>query len=61
VMPAAFWWLSVTGSVMLLAYFTIGKNDAVGILSNLFPAFVSVYNLGVHLRERRRRGAARGR
>lgn len=54
VMPVAFWWLSVFGSLMLLAYFTVGKNDSVGILSNLFPAFVSVYNLAVHLRGKRR-------
>ncbi|BFI96572.1 MAG: hypothetical protein RSP_20820 [Rhodanobacter sp.] len=50
VMPLSFWWLSVTGSALLLAYFTIGKNDSVGIISNFFPAFVSVYNLWVHLR-----------
>ncbi|HET7663108.1 MAG TPA: lipid-A-disaccharide synthase N-terminal domain-containing protein [Rhodanobacteraceae bacterium] len=53
VMPQAFWWLSVCGSVLLLAYFTVGKNDSVGILSNLFPAFVSVYNLVVHLRHKK--------
>ena len=55
VMPLAFWWLSVCGSALLLAYFIIGKNDSVGILSNFFPAFVSIYNLVVHMRETRRR------
>lgn len=50
VMPLAFWWLSVCGSMLLLAYFIFGKNDSVGILSNFFPVFVSVYNLVVHLR-----------
>ncbi|MDQ6646576.1 MAG: lipid-A-disaccharide synthase N-terminal domain-containing protein [Pseudomonadota bacterium] len=50
VMPLAFWWLSVFGSILLLAYFIFGKNDSVGILSNFFPVFVSVYNLYVHLR-----------
>jgi lipid-A-disaccharide synthase-like uncharacterized protein len=50
VMPLAFWWLSVFGSALLLAYFVFGKNDSVGILSNFFPVFVSVYNLVVHLR-----------
>ena len=54
VMPLAFWWLSVAGSAMLLAYFVIGKNDSIGIISNFFPVFVSVYNLGVHLRHRKR-------
>ncbi len=53
VMPPAFWWLSITGSVLLLTYFTFGKNDSVGVLSNLFPAFVSIYNLAVHLRARK--------
>ena len=53
VMPLSFWWLSVFGSVLLLAYFTVGKNDSVGILSNFFPVFVSVYNLIVHLRHRK--------
>ncbi len=50
VMPLSFWWLSVFGSALLLAYFIVGKNDSVGILSNFFPVFVSVYNLIVHLR-----------
>ncbi|KZC15744.1 lipid A biosynthesis acyltransferase [Rhodanobacter sp. FW510-R12] len=53
VMPLSFWWLSVCGSALLLMYFVIGKNDSVGIISNFFPAFVSVYNLVVHLRHRR--------
>lgn len=55
VMPLAFWWLSVFGSTLLLAYFIVGKNDSVGILSNFFPVFVSVYNLIVHLRHQRNR------
>ena len=58
VMPLAFWWLSVLGSALLLAYFTIGKNDSVGILSNFFPAFVSVYNLVIHMRHMKRERAA---
>ncbi len=53
VMPLAFWWLSVFGSGLLLAYFIFGKNDSVGILSNFFPVFVSVYNLIVHLRHQK--------
>ena len=52
-MPRAFWWLSVFGSVLLLSYFTFGKNDSVCILANAFPAFVSVYNLFVDYRHRR--------
>ena len=53
VMPLSFWVLSVCGSILLLAYFVVGKNDSVGILSNLFPVGVSVYNLLMHLRHHR--------
>ena len=48
-----FWYMSVTGSVLLLAYFTWGKNDSVGILSNLFPALIAVYNLYLDVRSGR--------
>ena len=44
-LPRVFWYMSVSGSLLLLAYFTFGKNDSVGILSNLFPVFVASYNL----------------
>lgn len=44
-MPRTFWYMSASGSVLLLAYFIFGKNDSVGILSNLFPLFVALYNL----------------
>jgi lipid-A-disaccharide synthase-like uncharacterized protein len=58
VVPTVFWFMSITGSLLLLAYFTFGKNDSVGILSNLFPAGVAVYNLYLDLTNRReRRGA----
>jgi lipid-A-disaccharide synthase-like uncharacterized protein len=53
VMPLSFWVLSVCGSVLLLAYFIFGKNDSVGILANLFPVVVSVYNLVMHLRHQK--------
>jgi lipid-A-disaccharide synthase-like uncharacterized protein len=36
-----------------LSYFTFGKNDSVGILSNLFPACVAIYNLVLDLRHKR--------
>lgn len=52
-MPRAFWIMSVVGSISLLAYFTLGKNDSVGILSNLFPAFVSCYNLFLDIKNGR--------
>ena len=48
--PRVFWYMSVSGSLLLLAYFTFGKNDSVGILSNLFPVFIAGYNLYLDLR-----------
>jgi lipid-A-disaccharide synthase-like uncharacterized protein len=53
VMPRAFWYMSVVGSVMLLCYFTMGKSDSVGVLSNLFPAFTGAYNLWMDMKMRR--------
>ena len=55
VMPTLFWYMSIVGSLALLTYFTFGKNDSVGILSNLFPAFIASYNLYLDLRRRRLR------
>ena len=57
VVPTAFWLMSISGSLLLLAYFTFGKNDSVGILSNLFPAGVAIYNLYLDVRHRRREEA----
>lgn len=60
--PRLFWYMSLTGSVMLLCYFTFGKNDSVGILSNLFPSFIAAYNLYLdfgHMK-RAKDGAAAG-
>lgn len=45
VMPRLFWYMSISGSLMLLCYFIFGKNDSVGILSNAFPFLVASYNL----------------
>lgn len=60
VMPEAFWWLSVCGSILLLAYFIFGKNDSVGVLSNLFPAFVALYNLITHRKYRKAVASGQG-
>ena len=43
--PRAFWIISLMGSAMVTSYFIFGKNDAVGILTNLLPASVAFYNL----------------
>lgn len=49
--PRLFWYMSLTGSLLLLSYFVFGKNDSVGILSNLFPAAIAGYNLLLDLRK----------
>ena len=53
VLPALFWYMSVSGSILLLLYFIFGKNDSVGVLSNMFPCTVALYNLYLHHRARR--------
>jgi len=55
--PRAFWYMSLAGSLLLLSYFVFGKNDSVGVLSNLFPASIAAYNLVLDSRKRQR-GAA---
>lgn len=52
-MPVLFWYMSMAGSLMLLCYFIFGKNDSVGILSNLFPTGIAAYNLYLELTHRR--------
>jgi lipid-A-disaccharide synthase-like uncharacterized protein len=52
-MPRMFWYMSVVGSLLTLSYFVFGKNDSVGILSNLFPSFVACYNLWLDIRTNR--------
>ena len=56
-MPRLFWYMSLTGSLLLLTYFVFGKNDSVGILSNLFPAGIAGYNLMLDLRRGQRQTA----
>ncbi len=50
--PRAFWYLSLVGSLCILSYFVFGKNDSVGVLSNLFPAFVAMYNLSLDIKSK---------
>jgi lipid-A-disaccharide synthase-like uncharacterized protein len=57
VIPIGYWVMSMVGSVLLLSYFVRGKNDSVGILSNLFPCFVASYNLFLELAHRRKTNA----
>ncbi len=58
VIPRVFWIMSVSGSVLLLSYFIFGKNDSVGVLSNLFPTGVAIYNLLMDIRAGRREAQA---
>ena len=51
VIPRAFWVMSLAGSLMTLSYFLFSsKQDAVGVLQNLFPAFTAAYSLWLDLR-----------
>jgi lipid-A-disaccharide synthase-like uncharacterized protein len=51
--PVSFWYMSLAGSFLLLAYFIWGRNDSVGIISNLFPCLVAAYNLRLDTSHRR--------
>lgn len=53
VFPGLFWTMSLLGSALLLSYFVWGKNDSVGVLSNLFPMGVALYNFFMHHRAER--------
>lgn len=55
--PGLFWIMSISGSALLLAYFIWGKNDSVGVLSNLFPMGVALYNLAMHRSHRQSQSA----
>ncbi len=49
-MPRMFWYMSLTGSICLLSYFIWGKNDSVGVLQNLAPSAIALYNLILDVR-----------
>lgn len=53
VIPRVFWYMSVVGSLMTLGYFSFSaKQDSVGVLQNLFPAFTALYNLYLDIKHR---------
>lgn len=56
--PRLFWYMSLTGSLLLLSYFIFGKNDSVGILSNLMPSAIAGYNLYLDIRSGHRSNKA---
>ena len=51
--PRSFWIISLMGSAMVTSYFIWGKNDSVGVLTNLLPASVALYNLVMDIRHGR--------
>lgn len=53
VLPRLFWYMSMTGNVLLLSYFAFSIHDSVGVLANLFPVLIALYNLSLELRHRR--------
>ena len=53
VIPRIFWYMSVGGSLMTLSYFMFSaKQDSVGVLQNLFPAFTALYSLWLDIKHR---------
>lgn len=53
VIPRVFWYMSLIGSVMTLSYFLFSqKQDAVGVIQNLFPAFTAAYSLWLDIKYR---------
>ncbi|AMN48055.1 membrane protein [Steroidobacter denitrificans] len=57
--PRLFWYMSLGGSLMALSYFLFSsKQDAVGALQNLLPAFTAAYSLYLDICHGRRQRAA---
>lgn len=53
VIPRLFWYMSILGSLMTLSYFLFSaKQDAVGVLQNLFPSFTAAYSLYLDIKHR---------
>ena len=53
VIPRLFWYMSIIGSLMTLSYFIFSqKQDSVGIIQNLVPAFTAVYSLYLDIKHR---------
>jgi lipid-A-disaccharide synthase-like uncharacterized protein len=51
VVPAAFWWLSLTGSLLLLTY-SLRQRDSVFIFAYLFTWIPYIRNLIIHRRHK---------
>jgi lipid-A-disaccharide synthase-like uncharacterized protein len=55
VVPALFWWLSIAGSLVLLAYAVFYKRDSVFIFAYAFTWIPYIRNLIIHHRHERAR------
>lgn len=53
VVPSAFWWLSLTGSLLLLAYALFYKHDSVFIFAYAFTWIPYIRNLIIHRRHKK--------
>ncbi len=53
VVPALFWWLSIAGSLVLLAYAVFYKRDSVFIFAYAFTWIPYIRNLMIHHRHER--------
>ncbi len=51
VVPSAFWWLSLSGSLLLLSY-AFYRKDSVFIFANLFSWIPYIRNLVIHRRHK---------
>jgi|KBSSwiStaDraftv2_1062776.scaffolds.fasta_scaffold2713332_2 lipid-A-disaccharide synthase-like uncharacterized protein len=52
-MPTLFWLMSAIGAVLTSLYFIFGRYDRVGIVQNVLPLTVALYNLALDLAHRR--------
>src|SRR5512141_1478558 len=52
VVPTAFWWLSLTGSLLLLSYALFYQQDSVFIFAYAFTWIPYIRNLVIHRRHR---------
>jgi lipid-A-disaccharide synthase-like uncharacterized protein len=55
VVPAAFWWLSLAGSLLLLGYAVFHDRDSVFILAYAFTWIPYIRNLVIHRRHKEAR------
>ena len=55
VIPAAFWWMSLTGALLLLTYAAVYRRDSVFVAAYAFSCIPYLRNLLIHHRTERRR------